>query len=123
MSRHVENNAHAQDLVAALILKLAYSAGRVEGVEKGGSHSASSAIDTSQSFAMIAPSEKATGAISRLSCAAPSALVRIAEALASHFRNRIGGRSAFVASEIILSARDPSNPCPCLFWSREAKVS
>jgi hypothetical protein len=62
-------------------------------------------------------------AVSRSSCATPSALVRIAEALASHFRYRVGGRSALVASEIILSARDPSNPRPCLLWTREAKVS
>jgi hypothetical protein len=51
---HVENNPRAQDLVAALILKLAYSARRVAGVEKSGSHSAAGAIDTSQSFAVIA---------------------------------------------------------------------
>jgi hypothetical protein len=42
---------------------------------------------------------------------------------ASHFRNRVGGRGALVASEIILSARDPSNPRPCLLGTREAKVS
>ena len=66
---------------------------------------------------------KATKAVLRLACAASSALVRIPEALASYFGNRVGGRSAFVAAEIILSARDPSNPRPCLLWTREAKVS
>ena len=41
---------------------------------------------------------------------APSALVRIAEVLASHFRNRIGGQTTLVLSEIIVSARQLSNP-------------
>jgi hypothetical protein len=37
-------------------------------------------------------------------------------------RNRVGGRSALVASGIILSGSDPSNPRPCLLGTREANV-
>ena len=69
------------------------------------------------------PSEKSPEPSQGCPARPKSALVRIAEALASHFRNRVGGRSALVASGIILSTRDPSNPRPCLLGTREAKVS
>jgi hypothetical protein len=53
---------------------------------------------------------------------APSALVRIMKVPASHFRNRVGGRITLVFCEKILSARELSNPRPCLFRAGEAEV-